>query len=275
VSPFIDPAQLRAGDVLLMKGIGAVSDLVAWFGDSIYSHAAIMVDAEYFVEAAPPVSRRVRLADRLKQVQHYDFVTAMRPTRASGQPLDRVERAAVAEASLAYVDVKYPLDSLVQMALAAALRNRVPANAGLRWLLRQVLDRLHDFDPTQLVCSELVYAALREAKLAPALIISAQLDQPLPKVDVGELIRAWLELRGKRAGTIELTQGEALELDEASLMESFEQVRQQRLDAPAKAARERALGMPPVLNPNPRNVLPVDLETSPQLRLLGRLPLQA
>jgi hypothetical protein len=28
-----------------------------------------------------------------------------------------------------------------------------------------------------------------------------------------------------------------------------------------------------VLNANPKNVLPVDLETSPQLRRVGRLPL--
>jgi hypothetical protein len=139
MTPEIDPATLRPGDVLLMRGIGAVSELIAWFGDSTYSHAAIVVDDGQLIEAAAPVSRRVPVSLRLAQGAYYDFIDAYRPTRPDGRPLTRSERDTVAAAASAELDVPYPLDALLQMALFAALRNRVPANATVRWLIRQLI----------------------------------------------------------------------------------------------------------------------------------------
>lgn len=275
MTPFVDPAQVRAGDVLLMKGIGAVSDLIAWFGDSSYSHAALMVDGGAFVEAALPVSRRVLLADRLKQSDHYDFVDVYRPTQSSGRPLESAERDALAVAGNALLGVNYPLNALLQMAVFAGLRNRIPAHKSLRWLLREILDYLIQEDPKHMVCSELVYSAMRDAKQAPALIISAQLDLPLPRISILELIREWLRAQGKDKAAVAAMALETLpEAGEDELADRFRQLRAQR--AGVEATRELALpalGMPPVLNANPKNVLPVDLETSPQLRLMGRLPL--
>jgi len=278
MTPYFDPAGLRAGDVLLMKGIGQVSNLIAWFGDSIYSHAAIMVSDDEFVEAAVPQSRVVALADRLKQTDHYDFITAYRPTQRSGQALSDLQRQALDTAARAQLGVNYPLDALLQMAVFAGLRNRVPANAMLRWLLREILDHVIKFDPHHMVCSELVFKAMQDAKQAPALIVSAQLDLPLPKLDILALIKEWRDAQGEstpaRAANLEAAQ----EADEASLQQRFNTLRQARLKGTpraALAAEASVLGMPPVIDPNPRNVLPVDLETSPQLRLLGRLPLGA
>ncbi|MCG6117259.1 MAG: hypothetical protein MEQ07_03570 [Aquimonas sp.] len=272
MTPFIDPAQLRPGDVLLMKGIGAVSDLIAWFGDSSYSHAALMVDGGAFVEAALPVSRRVMLVDRLKQSDHYDFIDVYRPTQSSGRPLQDAERATITDAATALLGVDYPLDALLQMAVFAGLRNRIPADKGLRWLLREILDHLVKQDPKHMVCSELVYSALRNASQAPALIISAQLDLPVPKINVTELIKEWLQAHGKSlASAAAIGPHEAAENE---LAERFAQLRAQRAGLAKQAALALpALGMPPVLDANPKNVLPVDLETSPQLRLMGRLPL--
>lgn len=275
MKPYLDTRQVRAGDVLLMKGIGAVSDLIAWFGDSSYSHAALMVDGGAFVEAALPTSRRVLLADRLRQVEHYDFIDVYRPTQSSGKPLDDGQRDALASAGLQLLGVDYPLDALLQMAVFAGLRNRIPADKGLRWLLREILDHVVRQNPRHMVCSELVYTAMRDAKLAPALIISAQLDLPLPKIDVMELVREWLQAHGKDK-TLRAAPGlDALEASESELVERFQALQAQRAGVAAKALTLPALGMPPVLNANPKNVLPVDLETSPQLRLVGRLPLQA
>lgn len=275
MKPYLDPRQVRAGDVLLMKGIGAVSDLIAWFGDSSYSHAALMVDGGAFVEAALPTSRRVLLADRLRQVEHYDFIDVYRPTQSSGKPLDDGQRDALAKAGLQLLGVDYPLDALLQMAVFAGLRNRVPADKGLRWLLREILDHVVRQNPRHMVCSELVYTAMRDAKLAPALIISAQLDLPLPKIDVMELVREWLQAHGKDKTLRAVPTPDALEASESELVERFQALQAQRAGVAAKALALPALGMPPVLNANPKNVLPVDLETSPQLRLVGRLPLQA
>jgi hypothetical protein len=276
MTPYFDPAGLRAGDVLLMKGIGQVSNLIAWFGDSIYSHAAIMVDGAQFVEAALPQSRLVKLADRLKQVDHYDFITAYRPTQRSGQALTDTQRQALDAAANAQLGVAYPLDALLQMAVFAGLRNRVPANAMLRWLLREILDHVLKFDPKHMVCSELVFKAMQDAKQAPALIVSAQLDLPLPKIDIAALIKEWLDARGETTAARAAPAAAAQEADEASLQQRFDALRQARIGGAPRAAlagEAPALGMPPVIDPNPRNVLPVDLETSPQLRLLGRLPL--
>jgi hypothetical protein len=277
MTSFIDPAQLRPGDVLLMKGIGAVSDLIAWFGDSSYSHAALMIEGGAFVEAALPVSRRVLLADRLRQADHYDFIDVYRPTQSSGKPLEGTQRDAIARAASALLGVNYPLNAMLQMAVFAGLRNRIPADKSLRWLLREILDYLITQDPKHMVCSELVYIALRDAKQAPALIISAQLDLPLPQINLVELIREWLRAQGKDKAALEALATDALpEASEDELVERFRQLQAQRGGVEAKRELSvAALGMPPVLNANPKNVLPVDLETSPQLRLMGRLPLEA
>jgi hypothetical protein len=268
MTPFIDPATLRPGDVLLMRGIGPVSDLIAWFGDSTYSHAAVLVDDGMLIEAAAPVSRRVPLATRLTQGAYYDFIDVLRPTRASGEPLDDAERAAIVQGAVDCLDVPYPLDALLQMAVFATLRNRIPADAGVRWLLRELVEHLIADDPSHMVCSELVYRSFLAADLAPALIVSAQLDLPFPKIDVAELIREWREASGKTHAALAAPSPDpTMGASEDALTESFARLRASRTTAVA------TLGMPPVLRPSPRDVMPVDLETSPQLRRLGRLPL--
>lgn len=268
MTPCVDPATLRPGDVLLMRGIGPVSDLIAWCGDSTYSHCAVMVDGTTFVEAATPVSRRVALADRLTQGAYYDFIDVLRPTRASGEPLDDTERAAIAQGAIDCLDVPYPMDALLQLAVFATLRNRIPADAGVRWLLRQLVEHLIANDPAQMVCSELVYRACLAADLPPAVIVSAQLDLPFPKIDVAELIREWRDASGKTSATLAAPTPDTTSVaSEDALVESFARLRATRTTTVA------ALGMPPVRRPVPRDVLPVDLETSPQLRRLGRLPL--
>ncbi|KPN16978.1 hypothetical protein AO715_02505 [Xanthomonas sp. Mitacek01] len=269
MTPFVDPAVLRAGDILLMRGIGPVSELIAWFGDSTYSHAAAMIDDAHFVEAAAPVSRRVALADRLTQGAYYDFIDVLRPTRADGEPLDDGQRNAIASGALGCLDVPYPLDALLQMAVFATLRNRIPADAGVRWLLRMLIEHLIADDPSHMVCSELVYRACLAADLPPAVVVSARLDLPFPSIDIAELIREWREAQGKTHGALALpAPAETGVASEDDLSEAFARLRATR-DAPTPA-----LGMPPVVRAVPRDVMPVDLETSPQLRRLGRLPLQ-
>lgn len=273
---WIDPAQVRPGDVLLMKGISAISDLIAWFGDSTYSHAALMIDGGDFVEAAPPASRRVALSVRLQQVDHYEFIDVYRPTQASGRPLDAAQREALAKAGAGLVDVQYPLDEMLQMAVFAGLRNRVPADKEMRWLLLLILNYLVTHDPKHMMCSELVYDGMRQAEQAPALIVSAQLDLPFPNVDIVQLIKEWLSARGTpKRELAALGEGAVPDVGEEELATLFRTLQEQRKDhVLTRTLDQAALGMPPVLNANPRNVLPVDLETSPQLRRVGRLPLK-
>lgn len=279
MTPTIDPSTLRPGDVLLMKGIGAVSDLIAWFGDSTYSHAAIVVADGQLIEAAAPVSRRVAIRDRLRQGQYYDFIDAFRPTRADGRPLADAERDAIVSSAIRQLDVPYPLDALLQMALCAAIRQRLPVDNTVRFILRALLDHLLADDPSHQVCSELVFRALADAvpppgtSVAPTLIVAAPLDLPFPRVDLAELLREWEEARRRRP-TLDMVpfaasatpQGAALGDDE--LRSRFAALRARRT-----LALEGLDDVRPIPDPNPRNVLPVDLETSPSLRRLGRLPL--
>lgn len=266
MKPYVDTTELRAGDVLLMRGSGPVSDLIAWFGDSIYSHAAIMCSDTHFVEAAVPKSREVAIAERLRQTDAYHFIEAFRPAADDGNPLDGPQQERLAVAARNHLDVDYPLDMLLQLAVVAAVRDRIPADGCLRWLLRELVDHLICFDPEHMVCSELVYQAMHEARLAPTVVVAARLDQPFPPVDVRELVREWLEARGAgRMGGGEPVTPAPIGEDE--LAEAFVRLREHRA-MPAGGIRPR-----PVPDPNPATVMPVDLATSPQLRRLGRLPL--
>lgn len=285
--PTFDPDALRPGDVLLMKGIGAVSDLIAWFGDSTYSHAAIVVDDGMLVEAASPRSRRVSVAARLGQGAYYDFVDAFRPTRHDGTPTRPADRTAAVVSAQTLLEVPYALDGLLQMAVFAALRDRIPTHAGVRWIIRVLIDHLVEDDPSQMVCSELVYRALDGATTAPEhllrpkVIVSAMLDAPFPTVDWIEL---WQEFEQARRSSVALAgrvapvvpaastaSPDALEsptVSDPDLLECYARLRDTR------AARAPGLLSAPVdPNPNPKLVMPVDLETSPSLRRLGRLPL--
>ncbi len=288
MSQYLDPSQLRPGDVLLMKGIGAVSDLIAWLGDSIYSHAAILVDASTLVEAALPTSRSVPLAERLAQGDHYDFLDVYRPTRPDGRPLEEVDRAALASSAQSLLGLGYPLDALLELAVISAIRNKVPADWRLRFLLRILVDHLLKEDPTQAVCSELVYRCFLSASrsthssLTPLLVPSGALDLPFPPIRWAELVEEWEEARKRRpsfpalpiaasAGAAAPPAGPEAEDLEEKLCELLS--RRANLIAEAMEPAAAPAALPVVLQPNPRDVLPVDLETSPNLRRLGRLQL--
>lgn len=293
MSEWIDPASLRPGDVLLMRGVGAVSDLIAWFGDSTYSHGAILVDPEHLVEAALPLSRIVPLADRLQQGDHYDFIDAYRPTRRDGRPLGAEDRNRLAAAARGLLGLGYPLDGLLQMAVIAALRNKLPADLRIRFLLHRLLDHLLREDPRQAVCSELVYRAFVSADeagapaLSPQLVPSGQLDLPFPPIDWKELVAEW-EAARKRSPTLPPAPEAGLMAaptvpsgaEDSSvfppLEERFARLREARRAVPVALPTLASLPgehLPVLPDPNPGDVLPVDLETSPNLRRLGRLAL--
>lgn len=285
MSRTVEAAALRPGDVLLMRGKSGISDLVAWFGDSIYSHAAIVVDGGQLVEAAPPASRIETVAGRLASHANYAFVDAWRPTRRDGRPLAEPDRVAIAREARALIQTPYPVDEFVQMGLFATLRNRIPADPRMRLLLRRILDHVLREDPQRVTCSELVYRALAGAgrhgggDVEPAVVVAGPLDLPFPPVDIAGLLREWENLRrpGPRIAPVPATlAGSAavpVDAEPASgetLEALFADVRERR----GLGTRPQGIaGAVPPARPNPRNVLPVDLESSPTIRFLGRLPL--
>ncbi|QOC21741.1 hypothetical protein IC757_11905 [Wenzhouxiangella sp. AB-CW3] len=268
MTPYFPAEGLKAGDVLLMKGIGQVSDLIAWFGDSIYSHAAIMCSSTHFVEAANPTSREVALADRLQQTEYYDFIDAWRPTNSQGLALNNAQRQALADSVMQQLDVPYPLNDLLQLAVFAVLRNKIPMDDKLRWLLHELINLLLKFDPGHMVCSELVYYAMQQAKLPPTILVAAELDQPFPDIDVTKLIEEWLQDRHSNADSVSLAAPPAQPSISSSVLDQhYQTFRKQRMTSTP------GFNPYPISDPNPANVMPVDIETSPQLRCLGRLAL--
>lgn len=258
----LDPEQLRAGDVLQHLGRGDLSTLIAWVGDSRYSHSALVADGDALVEAAPAGVRRVPLAERAGHTAAYHYIDVYRPL----QPVGQQGLAAVVAATDPYLGTPYPMTSLLLLGLVCTLRNKLPREPALRVLLRDALDQVIKRDTGQVVCSELVWRAFDEAASTPAqawrlpVVDHPWQDTPFPDVDIPRLLR---EVYGTAAV-------------DAQLAAAREQLDHGALESQLAAARA-ALGLDALQtagaasDPNPRLVLPGDLEHSPGLRCVGRL----
>jgi hypothetical protein len=73
--------DLEAGDVLLHMGRGELSKLIAWVGDSQYSHAAVVIDETQLMEAAASGVRLASLVQRTAMIANFHYVDVFRPTR--------------------------------------------------------------------------------------------------------------------------------------------------------------------------------------------------
>jgi hypothetical protein len=276
--------DLRAGDVLLSLGFGPVSQLIAWFGDSIYSHVALVVDDKQLIEAATSGVRYVALAERIRDVAQMQFIDVYRPSDNAGHKPTKVMLDAMRERAAFYNQTPYATDNLVQLGVASAVRNKMPDRPGIRLVIRMILNKILQDDPTNVVCSELVYRCLAEAKvknltpLKPTIMVSSPLHSPFPEIDVPEFIREVEHILGKPVLSIFATapsNSEEMEEQADELEGLFAQVRNKLTKTPPLLKTSMKSLVPIVPDPNPKTILPVDLETSPNLRLLGRLRLQA
>ncbi len=181
--------ELQVGDVLLMLGHGELSKLIAWCGDSIYSHAAIVADQGELIEAAAPCARRYSLVKRLADTSEYYFIDAFRPLANGGAPLNDADRAAVLAHAQSLLGVPFPVDRLATLGVLVAVRGKWPQHWLARLLVREALDHLVRDDPSHMVCSEVVYRSLAECevqprgRLAPRIVLAATTHEPFPVVD--------------------------------------------------------------------------------------------
>ncbi len=262
--------ELLPGDVLLHMGRGELSKLIAWVGDSAYSHAAMVIGHGELIEAATKGVRHASLAERTRMVAAFDYVDVFRPLRPT--PRDSADIAALLAAADVYLGRPYPMTSLLTLGIVCAVRNKIPGDERLHEALRMALDLVVQDDPSRVVCSELVYRGYAEAVTKPPqalrLPITHRASQatPLPKIDLIALAMECLEdyQRANPKGIV-LRAGSAPE------------------ELPALLAQARTtLGIGGLQTsgagdhaPNPKTVLPADLEFSSGLRKLGRLPLKA
>jgi hypothetical protein len=291
---------LLPGDVLLMLGHGELSKLIAWCGDSIYSHAAIVADDGNLIEAAASGVRRYSIATRLADTNEYFFVDAFRPLAKDGSGFDEADRAAVLAHAISLLGIPYPLDSLATLGVLVAVRQKWPAHWLARIVVREALDHLVKNNPSHMVCSEVVYRSLAEctvtpfAGLAPIVVLADPTHEPFPHVDWKALWdEVWPLLHPTRKAALAATAAQVQAKPAALMATGPAAVSDQDLAESTRAARavlgldpsttandDGALlheaaeeGQPgtPIPNPNPKLVTPLDLAITPSHTVIGRL----
>lgn len=276
--PDLNQSDLQPGDFGLTLGRSQISKLVAWAGDSLYSHAFIVFDQNQLIEAAPGGVRLIQIAQRMREPSLLLF-DVYRPSNAAGESFSDLEIAAIQVKAREYIGRGYPLNELLQLGLMSALRNKIPNSEPIRWILRIAMDTLIHDDPKEMVCSELIFRILREAnvqpkgKLEPTIINPVRSHAAMPPIDLAELIRE-IERMFPKVGEASQTETAAYAAfhnkaapSEAELAEMASLIRAKYAQPELKA------GVFVVPNPNPKTIFPADLERSPSARFLARMRL--
>ncbi len=271
----------RSGDLILMLSTGPVSAMIAWCGDSIYSHAALMADNGDMLEASASGVRRYPLAKRLADRAEVVYLDAFRSLDKSGEPLGDAERAAVVAAGETFLGTPYEFDRLLEIGVISAVRQKIPKHPLARLLVREALDHLLENDDRAMICSEFVYNSFLLAKVdppgsvIPGIVVAPPSDLPFPQIDwVAFAKEMWqlLQARPKAAVLRATAMPEALGADIADedIAGRMAEARR-RLGGGLLAASVPAAAGSPVPNPNPKLVTPLDLASSPSHTALGRL----
>ncbi|KAB3530499.1 hypothetical protein [Alkaliphilus serpentinus] len=164
--------DLKPGDVLLCRGEGWVSDLIALLDGGPYSHTALYVGSNdgkhYVIQATGQGIRR----DEITILQQETFTDVFRFNKNNHklgdedypyQPLGSNAEEYASEG------IKYAYDHLILLAILAVTRD-IPLDYMTKKILRNIIDnaasylfKLLDKGKTPMVCSELVYRCFSEA----------------------------------------------------------------------------------------------------------------
>ena len=299
--------DLIPGDVLLSLGPDELSKLLAWNGDSDYSHGMLVCDTENLIEAAVVGVRKVPLAERIHDRDEMRYIDVFRAVDKSSRPRPESELTPVTYKADSFDGYPYALNALKQLGIFVAIRNKLPKKPIARWVVRIALDYLMTDEEGHLTCTELLYRAYDEAEttpkhaLRPTIVVQPASDRPFPKIRWTKL---WREVRALRkrhktaADTVgfsmrslgESNVGDVLSvdiealpethpmIDESALQQQLERVRSKHASLVARAqpmsgTREIA-GDWIDPKPDPQAVIPVDFQSSPSYVKLGRLAMR-
>ncbi|MFC3552181.1 hypothetical protein ACFOLC_14345 [Lysobacter cavernae] len=291
-----DRSGLMPGDILLMRSQGQLSSLIAWFGDSIYSHAGMVGNDGTVLDATTHGVQKNPLSARFDNDQVL-FIDACRPLRYDLLPLTNEDRQLVVEHGEGLVGTPYAMDDLFMVGVLVAVRDKsLPVDdVRLRWLLHEALDHVINDNASKMICSEFVFrcfsenAAIPTGMLAPQIVLSPPNDAPFPKVDWLALLKElWPLLRPGRQAALAaagvqpeaafppgLLQAQALTDDDFATQKATARATLGLPEPVATAQGGSVLAWVPFPNPNPKMVTPHDLEMTPSHFVLGRVKPQA
>ncbi|HET7843118.1 MAG TPA: hypothetical protein VFL14_03145 [Xanthomonadales bacterium] len=290
--------DIEPGDVLMALGHGEISKLLAWNGESDYSHAMLVVDGGNLVEATTGGCKIVPLTTRQRQSDRWLYVDVWRPVAHDGRAFDADDRAAIVANGRTFAGLPYAMDVLTQLAIVVAVRNKTDMPPAVKAIVRVIVDSALKDDPTHLTCTELVYRGLRDAqaspehRLRPKIVVAPKASKPFPKVDVIALWKETKEMFGKRKAAPQAPglRAAAPALSDAPPAPSSED--DAALDAGTAHLRKRLGVKQPVLrappagpgarppepieirDPAPRGIIPLDFVASPSFTKLGSFPMK-
>ncbi len=265
--PPISPSDVRPLDVVLIRGTGPVSEYVAFLNDSFYSHVAIMVSKTKLLEASLSGVREFRINQHLKLptclfIDIYRFA-------ATEKLSERVLSATGRKLLTANAPKAFPFKRLAWTGFMSALRNYVPLNRGGRARLRGLLDQLLPTNNSKLHCLD-VFAAAALGELAAnnefkVLARRPRLWKGLPSHDLSDLVRETTSIKRYLANRTESSAN--------FTMEAPSDLRVlRRLDLARAERREDLIASEGKVWTGGGGALMLsDIETSPSLRLVGRL----
>ena len=167
------PAILKPGDVLLMRGNSAVSDLIMTLSGGDYSHAGFWSEAGDIIDAGPDGVLHVPLDTRLYEE---DVIDVFRFHSDDGEEMgtDGYPEANVDASFEAYVNepdrpTKFAYHTLFLVAMlfiAKAGTEHVPSKRIVRLMFEWALEMMNEWlkhGQKAVICSGLVYRAFDEA----------------------------------------------------------------------------------------------------------------
>jgi hypothetical protein len=181
----------RPGDVLMSMGKSGFSKIIAWNCDCDYSHVAVVHDDGVLIEASLDNVRIVPLEQRRKDVASYSSIDVWRADALEGNPLSDHNKDALRMMAKEYLNRPYPTDMLLELAVAVAVRQKLPQNPIVRFVVRLALDRLIKNSNNKVMCSELAYRMFAEGPydppklLAPLVAVTEPSHRPFPDIDWG------------------------------------------------------------------------------------------
>ena len=170
----------RSGDVLLSRAPLQISRWMAWNAECPFSHAALMLDHDRFIEAVVPRVRIGRLSRLLATPRPPELLALYRPLDANGRPLDSWTARQLVRAARRWLGAPFALARMGPLAVQTLLRHKAGQTG---W-------RIEDDEVGRVSCAELVYRVLRDVldlELSPRRLRA----RPRPRLRPLDLWREW------------------------------------------------------------------------------------